>query len=69
MSNGHNTFGDELAPRRLGNRHACDPLIDNAPNVEEPLGGGLSDFGHLHPTSPFLAHRGISSERERDGGI
>ena len=60
MSNGHNTLGDELAPRRFGNRDACDPLIDNAPDVEEPFGVGLSDLGHLRPTSPFLAHCGIS---------
>jgi hypothetical protein len=69
MSNGHNTFSDELAPRRFRNCDACDPLIDNAPDVEEPLGVGPSDLGHLHPTSPFLAHRGISSDRERDGRI
>ena len=60
MSNGHNTLGDELAPRRFGNRDACDPLIDNAPDVEEPFGVGLSDLGHLRPTSPFLAHCAIS---------
>lgn len=67
MTNDHNTFGDELTPRRFGNRHACYPFIDNAPNVEEPFGVGLSD--HLHRISRCLAHPGISSEKKPDDRI
>jgi hypothetical protein len=67
MTNDHNTFGDELVPRRFGNRHACYPFIDSAPDVEEPFGVGLS--GHLHRTGRFLAHPGISPEKKPDDTI